>query len=130
MDVVSVIGQVYLNGEWCAPDEAKISAFDRGFFFADGVYEVIPISEGEPFGLEPHLDRLFYSLKEIRLPINDSRAQLRALIIKLRDTLLEHGHQNGAVYLQITRGAAKGRDHAFPTPSIMPTQLAYAFAIT
>lgn len=125
-----MIGQVYLNGEWYAPQEAKISAFDRGFFFADGVYEVIPITAGTPFGLEPHLDRLFNSLQAIRLTIDDSRAQLRALITELCETLLGHGHHEGAVYLQITRGAALRRDHAFPTPSVTPTMMAYVFPLT
>ena len=58
---------VYLNGEFLPPDQAKVSAFDRGFVFGDGVYEVIPVFGGRLFRLPHHLSRLEASLKEIRL---------------------------------------------------------------
>jgi len=58
---------VYLNGDFLPPDQAKVSVFDRGFVFADGVYEVIPAYGGRPFRLPQHLVRLDNSLAGIRL---------------------------------------------------------------
>ena len=58
---------VYLNGAFLAREEAKISVMDRAFLFADGIYEVIPIYQGKLFRLTEHLQRLSYSLGEIRL---------------------------------------------------------------
>ena len=61
------VKEVFLNGEYLPASEASISIFDRGFIFGDGVYEVIPVYGGRLFRLQQHLDRLRYSLGEIRL---------------------------------------------------------------
>lgn len=105
---------VYLNGDYLPLSEAKISVMDRGFLFGDGVYEVIPAYAGKLFRLENHLERLDNSLKSIRLQNPHNSEQWRNLL----NPLLKEGVDQ-SVYLQVTRGAAAKRDHAFPqhTPS-------------
>lgn len=112
---------VYLNGEFIAKDEAKISANDRGFIFADGVYEVVKFYNGKAFRYQDHLERLNRSLAEIE--INYSKTdQLEAIFNELltRNNKL---NQQAGIYLQITRGADT-RVHHFPK-DIKPT--VYAF---
>ena len=110
--------QVYLNGNFMAPDQARISPLDRGFLFADGVYEVIPAYNGVLFRFDEHLQRLERSLAEIGIHNPHDPAQWRSLC----DSLVAHnGGGNLSVYLQITRGAAQKRDHAFPVPPVTPT---------
>ena len=108
--------KVYLNGEFLPLSEAKVSVFDRGFLFGDGVYEVIPSYSGHLFRMQDHLDRLQASLTRIRLDFSYDLETwleiLTPLIDKTRDQY---------IYLQITRGVAPKRDHAFPkdaTPTI------------
>ena len=112
---------VYLNGEFIAPDAAKVSVFDRGFVFADGVYEVIPAYGGRLFRLAQHLERLEQSLNGIRLQNPLSAAAWSAVFERL---LAQFGKADQYVYLQITRGAAP-RDHAFPA-GVAPTVFAFA----
>lgn len=100
---------VYLNGDYLPLADAKISVMDRGFLFGDGVYEVIPAYAGKLFRLEDHLARLDNSLKSIRLQNPHSHEQWRYLL----NPLLKPA-EDQSVYLQITRGAAPKRDHAFP----------------
>lgn len=100
---------VYLNGLYLPLDQAKISVLDRGFLFGDGIYEVIPAYNGKLFRLSEHIDRLEASLKSIRLESPYSREQWAGIL----EPLLEPG-QDQYIYLQITRGAAPKRDHAFP----------------
>jgi D-alanine transaminase len=110
---------VYLNGEYLPLDQAKVSVLDRGFLFGDGIYEVIPVYGGRPLRLEEHLTRLENSLAGIRMqpPLawDDWKAILDKLII---------GGDDQSVYLQVTRGAAPKRDHAFPKTPIPPTVFA------
>ncbi len=115
---------VYLNGEYLALADAKISVMDRGFLFGDGVYEVIPAYAGKLFRLEDHLERLDNSLKSIRLQNPHSHEQWRAIL----SPLLKNG-QDQSVYLQITRGVAPKRDHAFPQ-KVTPTVFAMVSGIT
>ena len=108
----------YLNGEYLPLEQARISPLDRGFLFADGVYEVIPAYGSVLFRLDEHLERLEHSLQEIGLANPASRSQWRELL----QTLIErNGGGNISVYLQITRGAPDKRDHAFPTTPVAPT---------
>ena len=74
---------VYLNGDFMPLDEARISPLDRGFLFADGVYEMIPVYAGVLFRLEEHLARLQRSLAEIRIANPMSDAQWQSLFEKL-----------------------------------------------
>jgi D-alanine transaminase len=101
----------FLNGAFLPLDQAHVSVMDRGFLFGDGVYEVIPVYGGKLFRLGAHLRRLQNSLDAIRLgnPLTDDgwESMLERLV-----TLNEGRDQS--VYLQVTRGVAPRRDHAFP----------------
>lgn len=102
----------YLNDEYLPLEQARISVLDRGFLFADGVYEVIPVYGGRLFRLDQHLDRLEASLNGIRLANPLSHAQWRAVLARLVDM---NGGGEQSVYFQVTRGAASKRDHLFPS---------------
>ncbi|CAB3651120.1 D-amino acid aminotransferase [Achromobacter pulmonis] len=109
--------QVYLNGEFLRVDEAKVSVLDRGFIFGDGIYEVVPVYQGNAFRMAEHLDRLDRSLAALRIAQPFDRSGWIDLIRQLLDrTRLD----TCIVYLQVTRGVAK-RDHPFPSPAVSPT---------
>ena len=113
----------YLNGEYIPLADAKISVMDRGFLFGDGVYEVIPAYFGQLFRLEDHLERLDNSLNSIRLQNPHSHEQWRNLLAPLLKEGLDQ-----SVYLQVTRGVAPKRDHAF-LHHITPTVFAMVSGI-
>jgi D-alanine transaminase len=100
---------VYLNGQYLPLNEAKISVMDRGFLFGDGIYEVIPAYRGKLFRFQEHMERLENSLNNIRLANPYSREQWLEILTAL---LSSSGDQY--IYLQVTRGVAPKRDHAFP----------------
>jgi D-alanine transaminase len=104
----------YLNGVFLPLDQAHVSVMDRGFLFGDGVYEVIPAYGGRLFRLAAHLRRLQNSLDAIRLgnPLTDAgwKSMLERLVT------INNGRDQ-SVYLQVTRGVAPRRDHAFPEDS-------------
>ena len=114
---------VYLNGQYLPVDEAKVSVMDRGFLLGDGVYEVIPAYAGKLFRLEDHLERLNNSLKSIRLINPHNQEEWRGLLTPLLQTGIDQ-----SVYLQITRGPAPKRDHAFPR-NVKPTVFAMVSTI-
>ena len=91
----------YLNGKFMPLDEARISPLDRGFLFADGVYEVIPAYGGKLFRLNEHLDRLDASLAAIGLPNPLALPDWTALFNSLIE---QNGGGNIYIYLQVTRG--------------------------
>ena len=107
---------VYLNGQFVALADARVSVLDRGFIYGDGVYEVVPVYGRRAFRMPQHLARLQYSLGGIRLANPHSSAEWEALIGELIE---RQPFADQAVYLQITRGVAK-RDHAFPA-GVTPT---------
>lgn len=109
---------VYLNGDFMDAEQARISPLDRGFLFADGVYEVIPAFNGVLFRLEEHLRRLARSLAEIRITDPYDSAQWRRLC---EEMVARNGGGHLSLYLQITRGAAARREHTFPDPPVPPT---------
>jgi D-alanine transaminase len=113
----------YFNGNFLPHDQIHISPDDRGFLFADGIYEVVRWYEGFFYDMDGHMARLRRSLKEIRLnwPGADSFPAIASELIKQNDLQ----NRPSLVYLQITRGAAK-RSHAFPGPEVIPT--VYSFA--
>lgn len=115
------IRQVYLNGTFLPPAQAQVSAFDRGFVFGDGVYEVIPVFGGRLFRLPHHLTRLDNSLREIRMTNPLPAAEWQRVFERLVEI---QGGGELSIYLQVTRGVAP-RDHAFP-PNLTPTVFAYA----
>ena len=101
---------LYLNGEVMPLGEGRVSVEDRGFQFADGVYEVIGVCRGHPYELQAHLDRLHRSAAEIELAIPHTPEEVEALARRL---LADSGLDDGIIYLQVTRGEAR-RGHAFP----------------
>jgi len=101
--------QVYLNGEYLPLSEAKVSVLDRGFLFGDGVYEVIPSYSGDLFRMQDHLDRLQASMSRVRLELSYDFEQWLDILTPLLDKTKDQ-----YIYLQITRGVAPKRDHAFP----------------
>ena len=114
--------EVYLNGQWFAPQEAKISVFDRGFLYGDGIYEVIPFYKGKAFLLEEHLNRLKYCLEQIHLDIElDDFPELAYEALK-RSGLSK---EDSAVYIQVTRGSHP-RTHFIPKNTV-PSIFMYAF---
>ncbi|MFI3155510.1 MAG: D-amino acid aminotransferase [Methylococcaceae bacterium] len=115
---------VYLNGQYLPLNEAKISVMDRGFLFGDGIYEVIPSYSGNLFHFQEHMERLENSLSSIRLTNPHDRTQWLEILTPLLDANLDQ-----SVYLQITRGVADKRDHAFPE-NITPTVFAMSSTIT
>jgi D-alanine transaminase len=106
----------YVNGSYEPHSEASVHIEDRGYQFADGVYEVCEVRHGMIVDLTRHLNRLDRSLGELRIAWPMSRA---ALVMVIRETLRRNRVRNGLFYLQVTRGVAR-RDHVFPaagTPS-------------
>ena len=101
---------VFVNGEYVPEDQAKVSIFDRGFVFGDGIYEVVPVIGGKMVDKAPFLDRLKRSLGELRIDMPMSEADYLAMHEKLIEL---NGIDEGGVYSQITRGVAD-RDFAFP----------------
>lgn len=110
----------YLNGHFGRVCDTQVSVMDRGFIFGDGVYEVLPVYNGQVFCFEQHMDRLDRSLKELRITNPLARAEWDAIARRLIDDLTQHaGAHNQLVYIQITRGVAP-RDHIM-LPGLQPT---------
>jgi D-alanine transaminase len=111
----------HLNGAFLPLAEARISPLDRGFLYADGVYEVMPVYGGRPFRFEKHAERLTRSLVAIRMDDPLTRGGWRELL----GTLIErNGGGDQYIYWQVTRGAENGRNHA-PLPDIPRTIFAF-----
>ncbi len=100
----------YVNGRFTRHRDAAVHIEDRGYQFADAVYEVIAIQNGRFVDEEPHLDRLDRSLGELRMAPPVARSALKRI---LHETVRRNRVRNGIVYLQVSRGVAR-RDHAFP----------------
>jgi D-alanine transaminase len=117
---------VYLNGQFTSRDKAVISVNDRGFLFGDGIYEVIRVVNGRMFRLEAHLLRMDRGLKGLGIPFaEEQRRELPGIMEKLiGENKLQKGE--GTIYLQITRGAALPRTHAFPPSDTPPTVMIMA----
>lgn len=116
----------WLNGQFLPLDEARVSVLDRGFLFGDGVYEVIPAYGRRLFRLPHHLQRLQNSLDGIRIGNPLSNAEWTRILGELVD---RNEGDDQAVYLQVTRGVAPGRDHAFPA-GVTPTVFCMSNAMT
>jgi len=101
----------WVNGVYVAADEARISPFDRGFLFADGVYEVTAVYAGQLIDMERHLDRLERSLRELKFGTMPERRELEEVHRRL---VSENRIHEGYVYLQVTRGAYGSRDFVAP----------------
>ena len=110
----------YVNGAYLSMAESMVNIEDRGYQFADGVYEGITVYKGSLIDLDPHLDRLWRSLCELQMAVPMDKAPLGFVI---REVVRRNRIKNGFIYLQITRGVAS-RDHAFPqfsTPALTIT---------
>ena len=108
---------VYLNGEFVDHASARVSVDDRGFLFADGVYEVARVYEGRIFLMGPHLERLRHGLDELRIAADID------VVPDVAERLLDENHLrhgDATIYVQVTRGAAP-RAHAFPSPETPAT---------
>jgi len=112
----------YVNGRYLPFREAKVHVEDRGYQFADGVYEVCEVRGGRLIDERRHIARLQRSLGELRIPMPMS---VKALGVVLRETVARNRIGYGLVYLQITRGVAR-RDHPFPSPSVAPSMVVTA----
>ena len=107
----------YVNGRYLPQGEAKVAVEDRGYQFADGVYEVCEVRGGRLIDERRHMARLDRSLGELRIPRPMSPA---ALGVVLRETIRRNRVRDGIVYVQVTRGVAR-RDFSFPSGDIRPS---------
>ena len=107
----------YVNGRYVPHRAASVHVEDRGYQFADGVYEVCEVRAGRLVDERRHLDRLERSLRELRIPMPMPR---NALGMVFREAVSRNRVRDGILYLQVTRGVAR-RDHAFPPPGTEPS---------
>jgi D-alanine transaminase len=110
-----------LNGAYVPLKEAAVSPFDRAFLFGDAVYEVVPVYQSRPFRLRQHLDRLNRSLDGIRMPPAMTHGEWAHLCQEL---ISRNSAVDGHLYMQVSRGAEFGRNHAWPE-GLKPTVFAY-----
>ena len=117
---------VYVNGRYTPYADAAIHVEDRGFQFADGVYEVCEVRDGFLVDERRHMRRLGRSLRELGMmePVG-----LRSLGVILRETIRRNRVKYGLVYLQVTRGVAR-RDFAFPGPTVAPSIVCFARSLS
>ena len=106
----------YVNGRYVPHGDAAVHVEDRGYQFADGVYEVVTIFAGRLVDETPHLDRLDRSLRELSIDPPMRRSALRQV---MREVVRRNRIRNGLLYMQVTRGVAR-RNHAFPGPRVRP----------
>ena len=117
---------VYLNGKYLPQEKATISIMDRGFLFGDGVYEVVPVFNGQFFGFDEHMDRMAKSLEAIQIKNPHTHQEWKTIFENL---LIQNGKTTGnhSCYCQITRGADVTRNHTFPD-NLTPTVVAFITA--
>ena len=106
------MSMVYLNGNFIPLEKAQVSVLDRGFTFADGVYEIIPVFSGQPFRLTEHLNRLRNSLDGISLVLDYDGGKWQSLIDELLS--LNQVTEDSSIYIQVTRGVDE-RNHFYQT---------------
>ena len=107
----------YVNGAYRPQREACVNVEDRGYQFADGVYEVVHLRRGRFTDWDLHFARLERSLAEVRIPLPMGRAALEHV---LHEVAARNRVREGLLYMQVTRGVAR-REHAFPEPATVPT---------
>lgn len=115
----------YVNGRYLPQREASVNIEDRGYQFADGVYEVVLMQSGRLVDMELHLDRLDRSLREIGIPVPMQRP---ALLHVMGEVARRNRIRDGIIYMQVTRGVAR-RDHAFPKPGTRPALVVTSKAV-
>lgn len=104
----------YVNGQYVPHGDAAVHIEDRGYQFADGVYEVIPIVSGKMIGEKGHMDRLWRSMNELKM---DAPMAPGPMKIVMREVLRLNKVETGLIYIQVTRGVAP-RDHPFPVDAV------------
>jgi len=114
--------EVYLNGEFIPLEEACVPVMDRGFLFGDGVYEIIPVYGGRPFRLSQHMERLDNSLRSVRMENPLQRDAWGRIFARLTGSTSD----DQLLYLQVTRGMDRIRNHLFPQ-GVEPTVLVMAW---
>jgi D-alanine transaminase len=102
---------VYVDGAFVPVAEAKVSVFDRGFLFADGIYEVSAVLDGRLIDNDAHLARLERSVGEIKLALPET---LERIVELQKELIARNSLADGMIYMQVTRGAVVPRDFAFP----------------
>ena len=107
----------YVNGQYVRHADAAVHVEDRGYQFADGVYEVCEVWKGKIVDMPRHLDRLNRSLSELRIDWPMARS---AVEFVLRQVIRRNRVRDGLVYIQVTRGVSR-RDHYFPPEDVAPT---------
>jgi D-alanine transaminase len=107
----------YVNGSFVPLKDAKVSVLDRGFLFADGIYEVSAVLDGKLIDNESHLARLVRSVGEIALPLPETIERIKEI---QKELIARNELASGLVYIEVTRGADVGRDFAFPK-NVKPT---------
>ena len=112
----------FIDGQFTEREGLAISIDDRGYYFGDGVYEVIKVYGGELYTAEEHIDRLFQSATKIKMTIPYAEVQLMEIA---RELVAKNNILVGHVYIQVTRGSAP-RLHQFPNPAVPPVVTAYA----
>lgn len=112
---------VYINGRFCAPEEAQVSIFDRGLLFADAIYEVAGVIDGKLMDFQAHMQRLDRSLKEMAMQAPMSHEAVRDM---MRELVRRNGVDEGLVYMQITRGSDGDREF-LPSEGMTPTVFAF-----
>lgn len=112
----------FMDGKFTERDGLAISIDDRGYYFGDGVYEVIKVYGGELFTAEEHIDRLFQSATKIKMTIPYAEVQLMEIA---RELVEKNNILVGHVYIQVTRGSAS-RVHQFPNPAVPAVVTGYA----
>lgn len=115
----------YVNGRYLPQRDAMVHIEDRGYQFADGVYEVCEVRGHRLIDERRHMERLQRSLAELRIPWP---MPSRALSVVMHEVVRRNGVRDGIVYLQVTRGVAK-RDHAFPSADTRPAVVVTASRI-
>lgn len=123
MAVLISMQKVFLNGDFIDKDSAKISIFDRGFIFGDGIYEVVPVINGAMVEKQGFWDRFKRSLSEIDLVLPYSKDEFENI---LNELIKINSLNEGGIYIQITRGIAQ-RDFSFVS-GIKPTVMAFTFS--
>ncbi len=113
---------VFLNGNYVLEDEAKVSIFDRGFLFGDGIYEVVPVINGVMIEVTPFLERFERSLSEVGMSWPMSKDEYLQM---LQNLIEKNNLKEGGVYTQVTRGVAP-REFSFPKDT-KPTCMAFSF---
>ncbi|MCV9908221.1 D-amino-acid transaminase [Brucella sp. HL-2] len=117
---------VYVNGEYVAARDAKISIFDRGFLFGDGIYEVTAVLDGKLVDSNPHMKRLRRSTGEIGIPMPMSEDE----IVEIERELIRRNNlTEGLVYLQVTRGNGRDRDFV-PKKDMKPSVVLFTQSVS